>query len=485
MTKAPTTDVLNELRKIDTPTITNVVATYPKNPLCLGLYNPWTENWYTDTSIRCIYPEMGAIVGYAVTCVFGLPDPNYAGRLSFMDVVDALDAMQRPTILVIQQKWPAELMAKAGLAGEIMVTSMKAVGCIGMLSNGPSRDVDAVRKLNFQMLLGGVTAGHGEMAVQAVNVPVSVGGMDVAPGDLIHMDENGAVKFPADKAEQVLDNARKMLEGEAEHLARLRTATTAAEVRAAGGSYAAKRAEVICEDRTVMLKDRYGLAVSTTSATARDAYVQGCDLYLSMNPGALAAFDRAIAADPGFALAFAGKAGCSSCAATSRRHGRRWRRRTPSASGTVATGSQPPRVLRLAGRRPVRGGACGAADASRHLAARRHGAQHLGIRQRPDRVVRPRRAEARTAGADGWSWRRRSATIGGSPATTPSRWRKTASMRPRGRNRSIHGAKSSQRLRRAHPSPSLLRGRRAGVGPGISAILARRPIRAMADFTAT
>jgi regulator of RNase E activity RraA len=237
----PTDDVLAELRKIDTPTITNVVATYPRSPLCLGLYNPWTENWYTDTSIRCIYPEMGAIVGHAVTCVYGLPDPNYAGRLSFMDVVDALDAMRKPTILVIQQKWPAELMSKAGLAGEIMVTSMKAVGCIGMLSNGPSRDVDAVRKLNFQMLLGGVTAGHGEMAVHAVNVPVSVGGMDVAPGDLIHMDENGAVKFPADKASHVLENARKMLDAEAEHLTRLRAAKTAAEVRAAGGSYTAKR----------------------------------------------------------------------------------------------------------------------------------------------------------------------------------------------------------------------------------------------------
>lgn len=57
-----------------------------------------------------------------------------------------------------------------------------------------------------------------------------------------------------------------------------------------------------------MLEDRYGLAVSTTSAAARDAYVQGCDLYLSMYPGALAAFDSAIAADPGFALAFAGRA---------------------------------------------------------------------------------------------------------------------------------------------------------------------------------
>ena len=238
-----TLDVLTELRTIDTPTITNVVATYPKNPLCLGLYNPWTENWYTDTSIRCIYPAMGAVVGYAVTCVYGLPDPNYTGRLSFMDVIDALDAMKKPTILIIQQKWPAELMRKAGLAGEIMVTSMKAVGCIGMLSNGPSRDVDAIRRLDFQMLLGGVTAGHGEMAVQAVNVPVSVGGMDVAPGDLIHMDENGAVKFPADKASQVLDNAKRMLAGEAEHLARLRAATNAAEVRAAGGSYAAKPAK--------------------------------------------------------------------------------------------------------------------------------------------------------------------------------------------------------------------------------------------------
>ena len=59
MTEPSDDQIFAELRKIDTPTITNVVATYPKNPLCLGLYNPWTENWYTDTSIRCIYPEMG------------------------------------------------------------------------------------------------------------------------------------------------------------------------------------------------------------------------------------------------------------------------------------------------------------------------------------------------------------------------------------------------------------------------------------------
>ena len=57
-----------------------------------------------------------------------------------------------------------------------------------------------------------------------------------------------------------------------------------------------------------MLADRYDLALSTASSAARDAYVQGSDLALTLYPGAVEAFDRAIAADPGFALAHAGKA---------------------------------------------------------------------------------------------------------------------------------------------------------------------------------
>ncbi|MEA2769799.1 MAG: hypothetical protein QOD93_2761 [Acetobacteraceae bacterium] len=57
-----------------------------------------------------------------------------------------------------------------------------------------------------------------------------------------------------------------------------------------------------------MLADRYDLSLSTASAAARDAYVRGCDLALTLYPGAVEAFDRAIAADPGFALAYAGKA---------------------------------------------------------------------------------------------------------------------------------------------------------------------------------
>jgi len=241
MAKMTELEMLQALKGFDTPSITNVVATYPLNPLCLGLYNPWTENWYTDQTIRCMYPELGRTVGYAVTCVYGLPDPGF-NRLTFMDVIDALDASLKPTILVLQQKFPPEIAGKVGLSGANMTSAMKAVGCLGVISNGPSRDLDEIRPMKFQYMLTGVSAGHGAMAVYAVNVPVSVGGMDVCPGEIIHMDEDGAVKFPANKLEAVLTNVQALQKEEAARMGRLQKATSAAEVRAvfAGQSYAKK-----------------------------------------------------------------------------------------------------------------------------------------------------------------------------------------------------------------------------------------------------
>jgi regulator of RNase E activity RraA len=223
-------EMLEELKKFDTPSITNVVATYPNHRLCLGLYNPWSENWYTDQSIRCMYPELGRTVGYAVTCVYGLPDPTY-NRLSFMDVIDAVEASPKPVVLILQQKYPPEIAGKVGLAGGNMTAALKAMGCVGVISNGPSRDIDEIRPMQVQYMLSGVTPGHGPMAVQAVNVPVSVAGMDVSPGEVIHMDENGAVKFPANKLEAVLTNVRALLAEEADRIDAVLKAKTAAEVR--------------------------------------------------------------------------------------------------------------------------------------------------------------------------------------------------------------------------------------------------------------
>ena len=101
-------------------------------------------------------------------------------------------------------------------------------------------------KLRMEMgaygVLTGLTAGHGDQAVHAVNTPVSVGGMDVTPGEIVHMDENGACKFPADKIETVLTYAKALQLEEADRQSRLHSAASASEVRAifAGQSYATK-----------------------------------------------------------------------------------------------------------------------------------------------------------------------------------------------------------------------------------------------------
>jgi len=224
-------EILEKLKGFDTPSITNVVATYPSNPLCLGLYEPWRQNWYTDQSVRCIYPELGRLVGYAVTVVYSLPDPNF-NRLTMRDLVEALAKSRKPSIIVIKQDFPPEILPKVGLCGGNMTTMFKACGAVGVVTNGPSRDIDEIRPMNFQYLMSGVTPGHGSMAIKAVNVPVSVAGMDVAPGEIIHMDENGACKFPADRLAEVYKNVQELAKNEAASMGRVGSLKSAEDVLA-------------------------------------------------------------------------------------------------------------------------------------------------------------------------------------------------------------------------------------------------------------
>ncbi|GAB4112009.1 MAG: RraA family protein [Candidatus Caldatribacteriota bacterium] len=223
-------NLLEKIKEYDTPSVTNVVATYPRHPLCLGLYHPWSQNWYTDQTIHCMFPELGRTVGYAVTCVYGLPDPGYT-RWSFMEVIEALEQSEKPAILVIKQNFPPEIAGKVGLSGGNMTAALKAIGCVGVISDGPSRDIDEIRPMKFQYMLTGITPGHGDMAIHAINVPVSVAGMDVAPGEIIHMDENGACKFPAGKLELIVKNLELLRKEEEVRMSALAKASTAAQIK--------------------------------------------------------------------------------------------------------------------------------------------------------------------------------------------------------------------------------------------------------------
>ena len=92
-------------------------------------------------------------------------------------------------------------------------------------------------------MLRGVTPENVARAEHATNVPVTVAGMDVSPGEIIHMDENGACKFPADRLGAVLANVRALQKEEEARMGALQKAKSAAEVRAimSGHAYAAKK----------------------------------------------------------------------------------------------------------------------------------------------------------------------------------------------------------------------------------------------------
>lgn len=220
---------LEELKQFDTPSITNVVATYPDKDYCLGLYHPWKGKWYTDQTLKCMYPELGRTVGYAVTCTYGLPDPNFT-NLKFADVLRAVAKMSKPVVLIVKQNMPEEIKNINGMLGGNMMTALKSAGVVGVISDGPSRDIDEIRPLKMQYMLTGITAGHGKFAVHSVNTPVEVCGMQVAPGDIVHMDENGAVKFPEEYLDDVIKYAERLREIESKRQGMMRNTNDVEEL---------------------------------------------------------------------------------------------------------------------------------------------------------------------------------------------------------------------------------------------------------------
>lgn len=202
--------LMKALERFDTPTVTNAVATYPADTkTCLGLYEPNRIGWYTDERLRCLYPALGPRCGFAVTCVYGLPGSGF-GRLAFEDILKALEAAPKPTVLCMKQDMPEPYRSRNAMIGGNMMICFKQLGVVGVLGDGPARDYREMQPLEVQCLFTGLTAGHGMMPVEAVNVPVSLCSMDIAPGEVIHMDENGAVKFPAECLPQVLENCEKI-----------------------------------------------------------------------------------------------------------------------------------------------------------------------------------------------------------------------------------------------------------------------------------
>jgi regulator of RNase E activity RraA len=205
--------VIQELRKFDTATICNVVATYPGSDICLKLYDAWRGEYYTDTTLRCIYPEFGPVCGYAATAWFSDERADYT-KLDRWALAEHLDASPKPVILVAKQTYSKGLENLSGLFGGNMTTQFKAFGVEGVVTDGPIRDYVEIRDMKMQYLATGLTSGHGNTQLRGAGIPVKVAGMTVAPGDIVHMDQCGACKFPSDKLPQVLSYATELISRE-------------------------------------------------------------------------------------------------------------------------------------------------------------------------------------------------------------------------------------------------------------------------------
>ena len=87
--------------------------------------------------------------------------------------------------------------------GEVQANIHRALGCVGVLTDGSVRDLDEVKALNFQFAAAHVSPSHAWVHMVDFGIPVKVGGLWIKPGDLVHADQHGACTIPVDIADKI------------------------------------------------------------------------------------------------------------------------------------------------------------------------------------------------------------------------------------------------------------------------------------------
>lgn len=193
-------ELLDELRQWNTPTIANALELFNIRPRNVGFMNP---------TIKCIFPEMGVMVGYAVTVTIAADQPAAPGRAVNMgDYFDYVMSTPAPRIVVAQDL--DNPPAVGSLWGEVNGSRHKAMGCLGTITNGGVRDLDEVHELGFQYFASAVIPSHAYVHMVDFNLPVSVGGLVVNPGDLLHADKHGIIHIPHEVAAEVPEKCHEM-----------------------------------------------------------------------------------------------------------------------------------------------------------------------------------------------------------------------------------------------------------------------------------
>lgn len=180
--------LLSLLRMVDTPTVCNAIE------VAQGKRG---FNAFTRGTVLASRPQAPAIVGYARTARIAAAAPSTEDpaiiRARRMDYYRHMASGPKPSLAVIEDlDFPN---AVGAFWGEINANIHRGFGLSGVLTNGVMRDLGDVPD-DFQMIAGSVGPSHAFVRVEDVGVDVTVFGMTVKNGDLVHADRHGALVVP-------------------------------------------------------------------------------------------------------------------------------------------------------------------------------------------------------------------------------------------------------------------------------------------------
>src|SRR5579862_4823231 len=135
MSKRSQAEIIELLRGIDSPTIANAIEAFKVRKQTEG---------YASRDLKCMFPELPPIVGYAVTCIADTTSPEPTGPNRLLDLFDAVGASPKPAVVVIQQQGPNR--PSSCVAGDIVASSLTKLGVAGLITDAGVRDLAGMRR---------------------------------------------------------------------------------------------------------------------------------------------------------------------------------------------------------------------------------------------------------------------------------------------------------------------------------------------------
>ncbi len=203
-----TPQLIADLQTIDTPTVCNALEILVPERRGYG---------YTTRPLVCTRPELPPMVGIARTAAIRAAHPSHLQGQAARDMNDGyyayVDEGPKPSIMVIQDLDDHQ-RGYGSWWGEVNSNVHKGLGALGVITDGSVRDLPDIAP-GFQMMADRVGPSHAFVHVVGYGQPVTVAGMRVTSGELIHADQHGAVVIPWEVADKVLDAAKQIAAGEA------------------------------------------------------------------------------------------------------------------------------------------------------------------------------------------------------------------------------------------------------------------------------